>query len=226
MSKSRHANGLHGRVHARYATLQRYMTTLPTSRARRSAAARCTSLLLAATLVTAMACGYATNPKSSTAVVEDTLVAWAVNGTGGTQPSGFYLAENRVVDVTSSLTFDVAFDVDSNTGQAVVTPVRLITDGSVLGFHVGLQRLTQPFDSVAFGLKSGYQFDSVYTLSAGQGLMIVSNPPGCATDPNPSLYGKIVVDSVNRVARTVHFRAVEDPNCGYREFNVGSVPTF
>ncbi len=95
-----------------------------------------------------MACGYATNPKSSTAVVEDTLVAWAVNGTGGTQPSGFYLAENRVVDVTSSLTFDVAFDVDSATGLAVVTPVRLITDGSVLGFHVGLQRLTQPFDSV------------------------------------------------------------------------------
>ena len=199
---------------------------LPNSRARRSAAARCASLLLAVTLVTVVACGYATNPKSSTAVVEDTLVAWAVNGTGGTQPSGYYLAENRVVDVTSSLTFDVAFDVDSATGLAVVTPVRLITDGSVLGFHVGLQRLTQPFDSVGFGLKSGYQFDSVYTLSKGQGLMMVSNPPGCATDPNPSLYGKIVVDSVNRVTRTVHFRAVEDPNCGYRDFNVGAIPTF
>lgn len=202
------------------------MTMLPNSRARSSAAARCASLLLAVTLVTAMACGGPTNPKSSTAVVEDTLVAWAVNGTGGTQPSGYYLAENRVVDVTSSLTFDFAFDVDSTSGQAVVTPVRLITDGSVLGFHVGLQRLTQPFDSVAFGLKSGYQFDSIYTVSPGQGLMIVSNPPGCATDPNPSLYGKIVVDSVNRVTRTVHFRAVEDPNCGYREFNVGHVPTF
>ncbi len=226
MSKSRHANGLHGRVHARYATLHRYMTTLPNSRARRGAAARCALLLLATALVTATACGYATDPKSSTAVVEDTLVAWAVNGTGGTQPSGYYLAENRVVDVTSSLTFDVAFDVDSASGQAVVTPVRLITDGSVLGFHVGLQRLTQPFDSVAFGLKNGYQFDSVYTLSPGQGLMLVSNPPGCATDPNPSLYGKFVVDSVNRVTRTIHFRAVEDPNCGYREFNVGNIPTF
>jgi len=202
------------------------MTTLPNFRARRGAAARCASLLLIVAIGAAAACGGPTNPKSSTAVVEDTLVAWAVNGTVGSQPSGYYLAENRVVDVTSSLTFDVAFDVDSASGKAVVTPVRLITDGSVLGFHVGLQRLTQPFDAVPYGLKSGYQFDSIYTLSPGQGLMIVSNPPGCATDPNPSLYGKFVIDSVNRVARTVHFRAVEDPNCGYREFNVGHIPTF
>lgn len=225
MSKSRHANGLHGRVHPRYATFQRHMTTLPRSRARRGAAARCGFVLAAATLVTAMACGYATNPKSSTAVVTDTLVAWAINGSQSTEPSAYYLAENRVVQMTSALTFDVAFDIDSASGQAVIYPVRLITDGSVLGFHVGLQRLTQPFDSVTYAVRNGYQFDSVYTVSPGQGLMMVSNPPGCATDPNPSLYGKLVIDSINRVTRTVHFRATEDPNCGYRSFATG-IPSF
>jgi hypothetical protein len=127
--------------------------------------------------------------------------------------------------MTSALTFDVAFDVDSSTGQAVIIPARLITDGSVAALHVGLQRLTQSFDSVTYALRTGYQFDSIYTLSPGQGLMIVSNPPGCASDPNPTLYGKFIIDSVNTLMRTIHFRATEDPNCGYRSFATG-IPTF
>jgi len=183
------------------------------------------SLVLAAGMLAAAACSGLTNPKSSSNVITDTLVAWAINGTGSTEPSAYYLAENKVVRVTSALTFDVAFDVDSTTGQAVVIPVRLINDGSVAALHVGLQRLTTSFDSVTYGLRTGYQFDSIYTLSPGQGLMIVSNPPGCATDPNPTLYGKFIIDSVNKVARTIHFRATEDPNCGYRSFATG-IPTF
>jgi hypothetical protein len=195
------------------------------SRAARRAAACVPCLLLITGVVAAAACSPLTDPKPSTDVVTDTLVAWAINGTGSSEPSAYYLADNDVVTVTSALTFDVAFDVDSASGQAVVIPVRLLTDGSVTAFHVGLQRLTMSFDSTTFGLKNGYQFDSIYTLSPGQGLMIVSNPPGCAADPNPSLYGKFVIDSVNRVTRTIHFRATEDPNCGYRDLAVG-IPTF
>src|SRR6185437_15038463 len=104
----------------------------------------------------------------------------------------------------------------SMSGKARIIPVRLMTDGSVLGFHVGLQHITQRYDSVTYGVRTGYQFDSIYTLGAGQGMMMVSNPPGCATDPNPTLYGKFIIDSVNIKTRTVHFRATEDPNCGYR----------
>jgi len=176
-------------------------------------------------LATGAACGGPTNPNATTVVITDTLVAWAINGTGAAQPSAYYLADNAVVQVTSALRFDVAFDVDSATGKAIVIPARLITDGSVLGFHVGLQHLTQPFDSVLYGLKTGYVFDSIYALSPGDGVMLVSNPPGCSIDPNPSLYGKFIIDSVNIVARTVHFRATEDPNCGYRSFAPG-IPKF
>jgi hypothetical protein len=194
-------------------------------RAARRAAAYVPSLLLVTGMVAAAACSGLTNPKSSTDVVTDTLTAWAFNGTSSTEPVAFYLAENRVVPMTSALTFDVAFDVDSSTGQAVIIPARLITDGSVAALHVGLQRLTQSFDSVTYALRTGYQFDSIYTLSPGQGLMIVSNPPGCASDPNPTLYGKFIIDSVNTLMRTIHFRATEDPNCGYRSFATG-IPTF
>ncbi len=198
--------------------------------ARRAAACRA-PLLLVLGVLGAAACGGPIDPIASTGVVTDTLVAWAINGTGSYEPSGFYLAEDRVVNVTSALTFDFAFDVDSTTGRAVIIPVRFIEDGSIGAFTVGFQRLTEPFDQVRYAIKanipnSGYQTDSVYELSPGQGLMMESNPPGCATDPLPFLYGKFVIDSVNKALRTIHFRATEDPNCGYREFNDDSIPTF
>jgi hypothetical protein len=191
----------------------------------RRAAAVVPPLMLSLGMLAAAACGYSTNPKATTKIVTDTLVAWAINGTESTQPSAFYLAENRVVEVTSNLTFDIAFDVDSATGRAIIIPVRLTTDGSVNALHVGLQRLTHSFDSSTFGLRTGYQFDSIYALSPGEGMLIVSNPPGCVTDPNPTLYGKFIIDSVNTFSRTIHFRATEDPNCGYRSFSPG-IPAF
>jgi len=35
----------------------------------------------------------------------------------------------------------------------------------------------------------------------------------------------VVVDSVNTLDRTIHFRAAVDPNCGFRDFQPG-IPTF
>src|SRR5579862_8736961 len=215
MSKSSRENGLHSGVRPGKVPKSRMNCSVFRSHATRRARAWLPPLSLLVATAAAAACGGLTNPKSSSVVITDTLVAFAYNGTGASEPAGYYLAENRVVPVTSALTFDVAFNIDSATGQATVTPVRLITDGSVSAFHVGLQRLASPFDSITFALRTGYQFDSIYTLAPGQGLMIVSNPPGCATDPNPTLYGKFVIDSVNKRARTIHFRATEDPNCGY-----------
>jgi hypothetical protein len=173
----------------------------------------------------AAACGYGTNPKPTTDIATDSLTAWALTGTLGIRPSGYELATNGVVMVDNNLLFDVAFDIDSVHKQVLVYPVRLLIDPIITVRHVGLQRLAAPFDSVTYALKPGYQFDSVYALSAGQGLMMVSNPAGCASDPDPSLYGKFVVDSMNLALRTIYFRATVDPNCGYRSFAPG-LPTF
>jgi hypothetical protein len=115
--------------------------------------------------------------------------------------------------------------VDSATGQAVVYPVALVSNGFITTRHVGLQRILIAYDSVTYGLRTGYQFDSSYTLSPGQSLYVVTNPVACQVDPNPSLYGKFVVDSVNTLDRTIHFRATVDPNCGFRQFQPG-IPTF
>jgi hypothetical protein len=225
MSKSSRENGLHTAVRPGKVPKSHMNCSVVRSIATRRGRAWFPPVALLSATVVAAACGYTTNPKSSANVTTDTLVAWAYNGTGSVQPAGYYLAENRVVPITSAVTFDVAFDIDSATGMTTVWPVRLITDGSVSALHVGLQRFTTSFDSTTFALRTGYQFDSVYTLAPGQGLIIVSNPPGCATDPNPTLYGKFVIDSVNTRTRTIHFRATEDPNCGYRSFAKG-IPSF
>jgi hypothetical protein len=171
------------------------------------------------------ACYAPTNPKPTTNVFADTLVAWSMVGTLATHPAGYELATNLAVLVDNTLLFDVAFLIDSAHHQVLVYPVRLLVDPIIVTRHVGLQRLTASFDSVDYALKVGYQFDSVYALSPGQGLMIVSNPAGCLADPNPSLYGKFVIDSINTTLKTLYFRATEDPNCGYRSFAPG-LPTF
>lgn len=192
---------------------------------RRAAACRILAFAVGGASV-AVACSGPVDPPATTDVITDTLEAWAVNGTEASEPTGYYLAENRVVPTTSAGTFDFAFDVDSARGQAVIIPVRILTDGSIAGLNVGLQHITTTFDSTTFAFRSGYVFDSIYHLSPGQGMMMVSNPPGCATDPNPSLYGKFVIDSVNVVQRTIHFRATEDPNCGYRDLVPNQLPAF
>jgi hypothetical protein len=171
------------------------------------------------------ACGGLTNPTPTAHIKTDTLVAWAMNLTQGSLPAGFYLADQNVVQINAGATFDIAFDVDSATRRAVIYPARLVTDGSVATRHAGLQRITIPYDSATYGLRSGYQFDSVYALAPGDAMYLISNPIGCATALNPTLYGKFIIDSVNVVTRTVHFRATTDPNCGFRSFKPG-IPSF
>ncbi len=172
----------------------------------------------------AAACSGLTNPKPTTDIVTDTLVAWAINGTQGSLPSGYELATQKVVPADAALNFDIAFDIDSASGSALVYPVRLLTDGSVTVRRAGLQRITRPYESATFAPHTGYVFDSVLVMGPGQAAFLVTNPLGCVADANPSLYGKFIIDSVNTVTRTVHFRATTDPNCGYRDFQPGLPP--
>jgi hypothetical protein len=180
---------------------------------------------LGAILAGAAGCGYATNPKATIGVVTDTLVAFALNGTLAVQPSAFDMFSERVVLADQNLAFDIAFDIDSATHQAIVYPPKLLSSSFITPRHVGLQRLAVPFDSVNFGFRRGYVFDSSFAVNPGQGVMVVTNPVACAVDATPSLYGKVVIDSVNITDRTIHFRATVDPNCGYRSFRPG-VPAF
>jgi hypothetical protein len=172
----------------------------------------------------AAGCGYS-NPAPVVNIAVDTLVAFAMNGSPAAEPSGFDLFSQSMFTIDANLSFDVAFDVDSATRRAVVYPVALVSNGFITTRHVGLQRIDIPYDSATYGLRTGYVFDSAYTLAPGQALYVVTNPVACEADANPSLYGKLVVDSVNTLDRTIHFRATVDPNCGFRDFKPG-IPVF
>jgi hypothetical protein len=193
-----------------------------TSKRHRRPAARVVAGALVA--IAGSACGYG-NPKPTVNIATDTLVAFAINNSPAFEPSGFDLFSESMVRVNDNLTFDIAFDVDSATGRAIVYPVTLVSNGFITTRHVGLQRILLAYDSATYGLRTGYQFDSSYALLPGQSLYVVTNPSACQVDPNPSLYGKLVVDSVNTLDRTIHFRATVDPNCGFRQFQPG-IPTF
>jgi hypothetical protein len=196
-------------------------TTRPSIRQCRRAAGVAAGALLA---MAGAGCGY-NNPTPVVDVAVDTLVAFALNGSPAAQPSGFDLFSQSMIRVDDNLSFDVAFDVDSATRQAIVYPVALVSNGFITTRHVGLERVSIPYDSATYGLRTGYVFDSSYALSSGQALYVVTNPVACEADQNPSLYGKLVIDSVNTLDRTIHFRATVDPNCGFREFQPG-IPTF
>jgi len=190
-------------------------------RKRRRAAGLVAAIALA---IAGAACGPS-NPAPIIDIAVDTLVAFAMNGSPAADPSGFDLFSQSMVTIDDNLSFDVAFDVDSATRRAIVYPESLLSNGFITTRHVGLQRVAIPFDSATYGLRTGYVFDSSYALSPGQALYVVTNPVACEADANPSLYGKLVVDSVNTLDRTIHFRATVDPNCGFRDFQPG-IPTF
>src|SRR5579872_63720 len=93
------------------------------------------ALALIAGASLAAACGGLTNPPPTVGIKTDTLVAWAINGTQGSLPSGYYLADQDVVQINAGATFDIAFDVDSGTGRAIIYPARLVTDGTIAARH-------------------------------------------------------------------------------------------
>jgi hypothetical protein len=181
----------------------------------------------AAALAAAAGCG----PRSNTASVGvqfDTLVAYALNGTNPLAPSAFDLGSVSMVVPDGSLSFDVVFDINPK-GRALLVPAGAVaTDfGSEFGpgtRRVGLQRSALAFDSIQFAPTSHYFFDSTFVLVPKQSVIVATSPPGCATTSNPTVYGKLVLDSVNLSLRTIHFRATVDPNCGFRSFLPG-LPT-
>jgi hypothetical protein len=183
----------------------------------------------AAVIGAAVGCGPS-QPTATFSVVFDTLAASAINGTPPEAPSALDLGSQALVVPNGSLSFDVVFDIDGQ-GRPLVEPQCLIATTSGIectpsggSRRVGMQRSALPFDSLQFAPTGGYFFDSAFVMVPGQPIIIASQAPACVVSANPSLYGKLVLDSVNVTRRTIHFRTTIDPNCGYRSFKTG-VPT-
>jgi len=170
------------------------------------------------------ACDDPNQNTTLTAVFADTLTVWALNGTSPSFPAAYRAASGAVTRADGSFNFDIAFDIDAS-NKVVVYPQRLVGVPLEGPKPVGLLRLPGSFDELENAPASGYVFDSTFVVSPGEGLaMQVQSGPDCQLFLSTVHYTKLVVDSIDTARRAVYFRAVHNPNCGYRSLVAGEVP--
>lgn len=196
-------------------------------------------LVSSAGLASALAFGLAacSDPNQAitpSTVLADTLTVFALTGTSPSFPSGYLASSGAVTRADGNFNFDIAFDIDA-ARNIVVYPQKLVgvpcvvgalNCGGALGAKpVGLQRITVAFDSLTRAPASNYVFDSSFVVTPGQGLVMqVQSSAECSLSLATILYTKFVVDSIDAARRAIYFRAVHDPNCGYRTLIPGAVP--
>lgn len=190
--------------------------------------------LAAVVTVGISACDNPNTTDNLVAVIADTLTVFALSGTPPSYPAAFLASSGAVTRADGSFNFDVAFDINAS-NQVVVYPQKLVGVPCVVGAlncggaagakPVGLQRITVAFDSLTRGPTGGYQFDSTFTLTAGQSLaMQVQSASECPLSFSTVMYSKFVVDSIDPARRAIYFRSINNPNCGYRSLVPGEKP--
>jgi hypothetical protein len=192
------------------------------------------SVGLAAVVFGVSACDAPNTTNNLISVIADTLTVFALTGTPPSYPAAFLASSGAVTRADGSFNFDVAFDIDAS-NQVIVYPQKLVgvpcvvgalNCGGALGAKpVGLQRITVAFDSLERAPTAGYQFDSTFALTPGQGLVMqVQSASECPLSFSTIMYSKFVVDSIDTGRRSIYFRSVNDPNCGYRSLVPGAKP--
>jgi hypothetical protein len=168
-------------------------------------------------------------------VIADTLTVFALTGTSPSFPAAYLASSGAVTRADGNFNFDIAFDIDASR-NIVIYPQKLVgvpcivgalnCGGSAGAKPVGLQRFTGSFDALVRAPGDSYVFDSSFVVTPGQGLVMqVQSSSECAALSFSSiLYTKLVVDSMDVTRRAIYFRAVHDPNCGYRNLVAGAVP--
>jgi hypothetical protein len=162
------------------------------------------------------ACSSLTRPKAQTDNATDTVTVYSLNGTPVDAPSGLWLFGQQAVVISSSFTFDLAFDLDSQ-GQMTMYTVRFVAGGLSGAHSVGMQKMGTDFDAVVKAPSTGYVADSLFTAKVGDVFAIQSSDAtacGFSVFSNV-LYAKVQVLAVDPVARTLRTRFTVDPNCGF-----------
>lgn len=156
----------------------------------------------------------------------DTLTAYAMTQTPVSFPSAYSASAGIVVRVDPEIAFEVAFDLPG-TGKVQliparrISPTRLVTGIPTPSPSVGMQLIKGTFESMTRAPTGGYSFDSTFAVAPGEGVVMELSGDACQFSLASQQYAKLVVDSINLARRQIHFRAVRDPNCGFRSLQPG-----
>jgi hypothetical protein len=189
---------------------------------------RIKSLTIVAALSSLAACSDPTEVRARLEVTADTLTAYAMTGTSPVLPSALNVPFSVTVradgGVNNGLSYDVAFDIDQ-TGNAVLYPIRLVVNPLTGSHRVGLLKSTESFDALKRAPTVVFPDTLPLTVAVNE-VAIVENSHNaggdvCQFQVSPNLYAKVVIDSINTTQRTIHFRMVSNPNCGFRSLELG-----
>jgi hypothetical protein len=182
-----------------------------------------TAALLAAgaVAVAAAACKSLTGVPASLSTVADSGIVYAINGAPSGAPTAVHMFTGSRTAADASFFFDVAFDIDAS-GNIVLLPQRTVASGLTSTHGVGLQKSAQAYADIHDGVKSGYRADTAMVINTNQTVLVQVQDPACAVSiTGTSIYGKLVVLSVDKVARTMQVQYAADPNCGFLSFDPG-----
>lgn len=184
--------------------------------------------LAALCLGSAVACRDPLRVEANSNTVTVGLAAYAITGTPASFPSAVLTTVPAVVRLDGNLNFDLAFDLEAG-GKVKLLPVQFVGDAASQGRRVGMVRSSIAFPQLTEAPKGGYQYDSTFTVSPGESVVLVAphaNPGDmCYLQFASEIYSKIVVDSVDAASRLIYFKITTDPNCGFRSFAQG-IPKF
>ncbi|MGQ0767218.1 MAG: hypothetical protein ACT4OZ_16340 [Gemmatimonadota bacterium] len=175
-----------------------------------------------------IACDDPLGVDATTPTRADTLKVFAMTGTPASFPSGYSAGTGLISRIEPEIAFDVVFDLSTD-GRIRVIPARLISQLRVIlgrtevTQQVSLQVSTESFESIGRAPGGGYKRDSIVTVTPGQTVLIEVQSEICSFQFTLSslLYAKLVVDSVRTSSREIFFRAIRNPNCGFRSFAPG-----
>ena len=181
------------------------------------------ALVAAGVIVTfAVACSDFTGVPASLATLTDSGTVFALNGAPASAPTALHLYTGSRLAADASFLFDIAFDIDAG-GNPVILPLRTVASGLAGAHTVALQNINQDFSTLEKAPKSGYRADTALVTRVGQTIAIQSldvNLCGFSVTGS-SIYAKLVILSMNPIARTMSIQYTVDPNCGFVSFLPG-----
>jgi hypothetical protein len=180
-------------------------------------------LAISALLLGAALAGGCSDPLKATAQYDNTDQPFSVHAlTGAPLPFATALAlpAKSVTRVDGTFSFDVAFDLNAQ-GDIVLLPVRVVGQNPTGSRQVGILKPGGAYESIGLAPLTGYVLDSVTVLKKGEPAIIQAQESACALSLSPYMYARIVIDSVDLVARAMYGRATININCGFRSLKTG-----
>jgi len=170
----------------------------------------------------AAACSDFTGVPASLATLTDSGTVFALNGAPSGAPTSLHLYTGFRMPADASFQFDVAFDIDAG-GNPVILPLRTVASGLTGTHSVSLQHVDQEFSTLEQAPKSGYRADTALVTRVGQTIAIQSlDGTICGLSvTGSSIYAKLVVLSLDPIARKMSIQYTVDPNCGFVSFLPG-----